>query len=162
MKFSSFLFLLASVVFLGCAQEQAPPPPPVASMEVSTVDEEAAVVAIADRFSEAVATHDSTMAASVLSENVIIAEGGNIETRDVYLSGHFNGDAAFIGAMTREPISQKVTVSGDAAWMVSESRLHGTFRDREVDIISLGTLVLSRDGGPWKIVSVHWSSGTSH
>jgi ketosteroid isomerase-like protein len=157
MKFYSVLPAILILAAAGCAQPEAPSAP-----EPAPVDQKPALVEVAERFSAAVATNDSTMAASVLSEDVKIVEGGSIETRDSYLSGHFHGDAAFIGAVTRDQVSRDVTVLGDAAWMVSKSRLQGTFRDREIDINSLETLVLTRGDSGWKIVSIHWSSGSSH
>lgn len=117
------------------------------------------VLAALDSFHEALARGDSASVADLLSSNVFISEGGKIESKEEYLSGHFHGDSAYLSAMAREPISRMVTIRGETAWVVSKTRLHGTFRDREIDSNSVETVVLIRSDGHWVIAAIHWSSG---
>ncbi|NNE69921.1 MAG: nuclear transport factor 2 family protein [Rhodothermales bacterium] len=154
MKFHP-LVLGASLILLTAACGSGASPEPTST----PADLEASVSAVADEFGMAIATHDSTLAASVLAPGVTILEGGSIETRDQYLSHHFHSDAAFIGSLSREPISSEVSIRGDVAWRVSRSRLQGTYQDREIDMVSVETLILEKQDGSWKISSVHWSSG---
>ena len=117
------------------------------------------VLAALDAFHKGLENGDSTAVAGLLSSTVSISEGGNIESKEEYLSGHFHGDSAYLGAMTREPISSTVTIRGETAWVVSKTRLHGSFRDREIDSNSVETVVLILSEGRWLIDAVHWSSG---
>lgn len=110
-------------------------------------------------FYESLAAGDSSAVASMLAEDVLIAEGGNVQTRLEYLSGHFHGDAAFLGAMERESLSFSARLSGETATVVSTSRLSGMRGEREIDMISVETAVLVRIGDSWQISSIHWSSG---
>ncbi len=114
--------------------------------------------AAADAFRAAIVANDSTAAASIILEDALIVEGGGIETREHYLSGHFNGDGAFLSAMTREPLERTVSVAGHAAWITSTSRLQGNFRDRDIDMTSAELLVLKHSDAGWKVAAVHWSS----
>lgn len=41
------------------------------------------------------------------------------------------------------------------AWVVSESRIHGRYKDNEIDLISIETAVLARAEDGWKIVHLH-------
>jgi len=41
---------------------------------------------------------------------------------------------------------------------VSESRIHGRYKDNDIDPISIETAVLERAEDGWKIVHLHWSS----
>lgn len=126
------------------------------TMGDSAMAESAAVAA--DAFRAAIVANDSTAAASIILEDALIVEGGGIETREHYLSGHFNGDGAFLSAMTREPVERTVSVAGHVAWITSTSRLQGNYRDRDVDVTSAELLVLEHSEAGWKVAAVHWSS----
>jgi ketosteroid isomerase-like protein len=117
-----------------------------------------AAVGAAEAFRAAIVANDSTLAAAIILEDALILEGGGVETREHYLSGHFNGDGAFLSAMTRELKDRKVSVSGHAAWITTTSRLHGNYRDRDIDMTSAELLVLEHSDAGWKVAAVHWSS----
>ena len=68
-------------------------------------------------------------------------------------------DMAFMKAMHREVISQQVIDSSDAATVVTRSRVHGIYKDKEIDLNSTETLVMKKVNGQWKVVHIHWSSG---
>ena len=124
-----------------------------------TVSDTTEVKSVVSQFHASIADADSAAVAKILSDDAIIIEGGRAESKMQYLSHHFHSDAAYLGAMTREPLQTKVSESGDTAWVMSITRLHGTFRDREVDSNSAELLVLRKTETGWKIVAVHWSSG---
>jgi ketosteroid isomerase-like protein len=117
-----------------------------------------AAVAAAEAFRAAIVANDSTAAAAIILEDALILESGGVETREHYLSGHFNGDGAFLSAMTRELLDRTVSVSGHAAWITTTSRLHGNYRDRDIDMTSAELLVLKHGESGWKVAAVHWSS----
>ena len=127
--------------------------------QMSAPSDSAAVAAVADRFREAITAGDAEAAGALLAPDAAILEGGKIETAHDYLSHHFVSDGSFLRAMTREPGERRVTVAGDAAWVVSRSRLHGRYRDRDLDMNSAELMVLRRTDGGWRIAAVHWSSG---
>ena len=76
-----------------------------------------------------------------------------------YISGHFHGDSAYLAAIDRDQKSSDLKIVGDVAWLVSTTHMHGTYREREVDSISVETLVLHLSDSKWEIAAVHWSSG---
>ena len=144
----TFLFLLVLAATSASARAQ-----------MSAPSDSAAVVAVAEQFREAITAGDAKAAGALLTHDVAILEGGKIETAHDYLSHHFLSDGPFLRAMTREPGERRVTVAGDAAWVVSRSRLHGAYRDRDIDMNSVELMVLRRTDGGWRIAAVHWSSG---
>ncbi len=114
----------------------------------------------ADAFSRAIVAHDSVEAARLLAVDARILEGGQAETREQYLAHHFHADAAFVAGMERTPLSRTIRAVGDVAWVLSTSRMTGTYRDREIDVVSAETLVMKWTPDGWRIASVHWSSGS--
>ena len=81
-----------------------------------------------------------------------------METREEYLSHHLSADMAFAASVERTPESLLVTILGDVAWVVSSSRTIGMVRDRPIDSRGAELMVLSREGGEWRIHAIHWSS----
>lgn len=53
------------------------------------------VIKTLDAFHQAIIDNDSQAAQDLLSESVRILEGGNIKTKDEYLSHHFHSDENF-------------------------------------------------------------------
>ncbi len=114
--------------------------------------------AVIHAFHDALAAGDSTAALSRLADDVVILEGGGIEDKDHYRSGHLAGDMRFAQAVpaTRGEIS--ITQVGDVAWAWSTSTREGRMGDREIDSRGADLVVLRRDGGRWLITAIHWSS----
>lgn len=63
-----------------------------------------------------------------------------------------------MAGMEREVLDRTVLEAGDMAVVSTRSRLTGGFRDRELDLFSTETLVLSQTDGGWKVRHIHWSS----
>jgi len=118
----------------------------------------AAVVAVVDAFHGALEAADTAAVRRLLSEDVIVQEGGGVEDRVEYFSHHLSADMAFAGAVEAERRLVAVEVRGDVAWVASTSRRTGTFRDREVDLQGAELMVLSREADVWRISAIHWSS----
>lgn len=74
--------------------------PSSSSLRAQTGDDE--VVAVVDAFHEALVAGDSTAALALLSDDVVILEGGGVETKDEYRSGHLAGDMRFAAAVPAE------------------------------------------------------------
>jgi ketosteroid isomerase-like protein len=109
-------------------------------------------------FHEALATGDSLAALALLSDDVTIQEGGAVEDKGHYRAGHLRGDIAFASAVPSQRSDFKVRVAGDVAWVTSTSSTKGEYRGRAIDSVGAELMVLSREGGGWRITSIHWSS----
>jgi ketosteroid isomerase-like protein len=119
-----------------------------------------AVVGVVTRFHAALTSGDSTGALALLSPDVRILEGANVETFAQYRSGHLVADMrATTGIKPTRTVSQ-VMVVGDAAWVISTSRAERAAANGTVTAsLTAETMVLTRSAGAWKIAAIHWSSG---
>ena len=114
---------------------------------------------VVDDVHAALARGDTVAAEKLLSEAVIIFEGGSAErSRVEYASAHLLADAAFEQAVGSQMVRRNGGTSGDLAWVASEGRTKGQFKGRDVDRVTTETMVLHRVSGVWMIVHVHWSS----
>ena len=89
---------------------------------------------------------------------LIFESGGAERSRDEYQSHHMKSDMAFLAQMQSDVIRRNESVHGDNAWIVTESRIHGRYKDSDIDLVSIETAVLERTEDGWKIVHLHWSS----
>ena len=127
----------------------------------SDSEREVAASRTADRFHTALAAGDRAAVEALLLPDAVVLEGGKTESRTEYFGHHFGSDAAFLAAVEREPLTRETEVAGDAAWVASTSRLHGTYDGRDLDLDSAELLVLRRDASApdgWRVAAVHWSS----
>lgn len=131
---------------------------PSSGLISSSNADSAAVATAIDRFHAALASGDSTAAASLLAPDAVIMESGGVETRAEYLSHHLPGDMAFARAIrsVRSPV--RVTVHGNAAWATSTSTAEGVYRERPVNSAGAELMVLTRTPAGWRITAIHWSS----
>ena len=96
---------------------------------------------------------------AALAPDVLIFESGGAErSRAEYESHHMRSDMAFLKQMRSSVTRRNETVQGDTAWIVTESRIHGRYKDSDIDLVSIETAVLERGMDGWKIVHLHWSS----
>ncbi|MFH5886004.1 nuclear transport factor 2 family protein [Halalkalibaculum sp. DA3122] len=79
------------------------------------------VIKTLDAFHQAIIDNDSQAGKNLLSESVRILEGGNIETKEEYLSHHFHSDGKFLSAMKREVESRNVSIDGNTAWVSTQT-----------------------------------------
>jgi ketosteroid isomerase-like protein len=117
-------------------------------------------VGVVNRFHAALHSSDSTGALALLAPEVMILEGGTVETFAQYRSGHLAADIrASAGAQATRTVTQ-VSVQGEAAWVVSTSRTQRTSA-AGVTTTSAGAelMILKRSATGWKIAAIHWSSG---
>jgi uncharacterized protein (TIGR02246 family) len=132
--------------------------PGVAAAQRLPAADSAAVVAVVERFHRALATGDSAAALSLLAPDALILESGGVENRDEYRSHHLPGDIQFATAVPGTRTVVRVSVLGDAAWLVSTSVTQGELRGRQIDAAGAELVLLSRERGGWMIRSIHWSS----
>lgn len=117
---------------------------------------------IVDAFHAALARGDTAAAARLLTDDALIFEHGRAErSKAEYAGHHLPSDAAYAQATRHETTRRGGRVTGDLAYVVSEGRTTGRFRDKDVDQVSVETMVLTRVGDDWKITHVHWSSRAS-
>ncbi|MDZ4762640.1 MAG: nuclear transport factor 2 family protein [Alphaproteobacteria bacterium] len=112
-----------------------------------------------DAFHTALGRKDTTSAAALLSDNALIFEGGYVERSKVeYASHHLGADAAYASAVPTSLVRRSGFADGDMAWIASETRSTGTYKDKPVDRLSTETMVLKKEASGWRIVHIHWSS----
>ena len=112
-----------------------------------------------DAFHAALRKGDTRSAAALLASDVLIYEGGGIErTKAEYESHHLAADAAFTQAVPAVLTRRAGYAIGTMAWIASEGRTTGMYKDKPVDRVTAETMVLRRSGSDWKIVHIHWSS----
>ena len=117
-----------------------------------------AVVRTAERFQQALASGDSVSALGLLAESALILESGDLETRSDYRAHHLAADMEFASAVSATRHIERVTVVGNAAWIIATSTARGRFREREVNSLGAELMVLTRTAAGWRITAIHWSS----
>lgn len=116
-------------------------------------------VAAVERFSNALSAGQLDKAGIELDAKVLILESGGAErTAAEYLGGHAKGDAAFLKGVHVQLVRRTAQVSGDMAWVGSESEIHNMKDGKMTTILSTETMILNRTSNTWKIVHIHWSS----
>lgn len=116
-------------------------------------------VATVDRFFAALGRGDTEAAGRELASDVSVFENGRVERSAAeYMGGHAGHDAAFIQEAHHQPKHRIARVSGDLAWVASESEFHANRDEGMLTVFSNETMVLRRSGARWEIVHIHWSS----
>jgi ketosteroid isomerase-like protein len=121
----------------------------------SAADEAAETV---EKYHRALASADTVAAVALLSTDVMVLEGGHLETLEEYRSHHLPADMAFSAGVPSDRTVVQTVVEGDVAWVVSRSVAKGKFRDRDIDATGAELIVLSKEKDDWKIRAIHWSS----
>ena len=124
----------------------------------TTRSDSSAVVALVANFHEALAAGDSARALAALAPDVMILESGGIENRDDYRAHHLPADIQFARAVASTRTVTRVTIEGDAAWVVASSVTQGQNNGRAVNSAGAELVVLRRTPSGWLISAVHWSS----
>jgi ketosteroid isomerase-like protein len=129
--------------------------PSVALMSSDALEAAKAV----DVFHARLASGDGAGAASLLAEDALIFESGHAErSRSEYASHHAGADAAYAAAVPPKLTHRTGFVDGSMAWIVSESRTTGMYRDKPVDRVTTETMILRKAAEGWRIAHIHWSS----
>lgn len=109
-------------------------------------------------FHDALASGDSAGALALLHPDVRVYESGHAETLTEYRSGHLAADIEFAVGTDREVLGDHVSGGDGWALYLSEYRMEGTFRDREVETRGTETMLLLETEDGWRIRHIHWSS----
>jgi len=153
------LIALALVGSLVAVAAQAHPQPHAAPPTATAAQPPADAARVVDAFHAALRRGDTAAATAHLDDAVLIFEAGGAERSQAeYAKAHLAGDAAFAQAVGSELVRRAGGAGGDLAWVASEGRTRGRYKDRDVDRITTETMVLRRQAGGWRIVHVHWSS----
>lgn len=133
------------------------------SADVSTFAPAAQQAAtVVEGFHAALERGDTRAALSFLDEKAVIYESGGVErSRAEYASHHLAADAAFTKAVPSKVVRRTGEAVGNVAWIATEGRTTGTYKDEAVDQLTTETVVLRRTGGAWKIIHIHWSSAAA-
>lgn len=145
------LTLTAWSMFPGIALAHAP--------HMDVPDAAQAAAATVDRFFAALTAGDLDRAGAELDRDVLILEGGGAEhSAAEYLGGHAKDDAEFLKTAHQKLGRRLARISGELAWVASESELEVQQDGKPVTILSTETMVLQSTEAGWKIVHIHWSS----
>lgn len=129
------------------------------AMPIPTTAAEGSPIAIVSAFGNALRTGDEPTLQTLILPNVVIAEGGGTERSFAEYAGHhMPSDMAFIGAVESTMIKRDVLEGIDQATVITESQIHGTFKDQTIHSKMVETMVLQRGDDGWKIAHIHWSS----
>lgn len=148
--------LAATMPLAAAAQTSSAPI--IAAM--SAEEQEAA--RIVDAFHAALAKGDGAAAAALLAEDALIYEGGHAErSKAEYASHHAGADALYAAAVPSRLLRRDGFSEGGMAWIASESRATGVYKDKAVDRLTTETMILRKTPAGWRIVHIHWSSRTA-
>jgi ketosteroid isomerase-like protein len=118
--------------------------------------------AVVDAFHAAIAAGDIPTALARLSDDAVVFEAGNVERgKAEYAEKHAAADAEFAKQVSSRIVRRSGRTSGDTAWILTESRSTGTYKERPLDRMTTETMMLTRQGGVWRIIHIHWSSATA-
>ncbi len=117
-----------------------------------------AVVQTVSRFQDALKSGDTATIRRVISSDLRVLEGGEVETRAQYLSHHLAADIEFAKAVRSERAVLSYTRQGNVAWLISTSTATGNFNGREINSVGAELMILSRAQKGWQIRAIHWSS----
>lgn len=151
--------LVAAIGTIGSLRGHEPRPAAAPTPGAPRVEVSGSPAAAVEGFHSALAAGKREEALRWLDSRVVIFESGGAEmSRDEYAGHHLGGDMEFVSAVETDVIDRQAHSEGDAAWVLTRTRTTGRFRDRDVDVDGVETMVLRRTGGQWRIVHVHWSS----
>jgi len=151
--------LLAAVVLVAESAAQAHEPAKTAATSGQVSPSARAARQAVEGFHAALAAGETQRALDYLAPDVLIVEEGGAErSRAEYASHHLAADAAFTHAVPSTPLASTGEAIGDLAYIVTESRMTGTYNGKPVDRLSAESMMLRNGPAGWKIVHIHWSS----
>lgn len=115
-----------------------------------------------DAFHAALSRGETAAALALLADDAVIYESGGVERgKAEYASHHLEADAAFSKAVPSQIVRRSGAAAGELAWVLTEGRTTGSFRDRPVDRVTTETAMLRRTAAGWRITHFHWSSAAA-
>lgn len=140
------------------APDRATVEPSSRSDQITAPSDSIAVMRTASRFHDALRSGDTATAKSLLSSDLRVLEGGEVENRAQYIAHHLAADIEFAKAVRGEQTVVSYVRQGNVAWLVSRSTATGKFNGRDIDSVGAELMILSRTQRGWRIRAVHWSS----
>ena len=114
---------------------------------------------VVEAFHLALGAQDKEALLALLAPDVVILESGGYEaSRDEYASHHLGSNMEFTAATEQTLDKRWSDRQGEVAWVLSSTHTQGTFRDREIDVRGVETMLLRRVDSKWLIAHIHWSS----
>ena len=150
---------LAVVLAVAPALTAGAQTPETASTVVALPPTAREAAKVVDAFHAALVGQDAAGAAALLSDSALVFEGGYVErSKAEYASHHLGADAAYASAVPTSIVKRSGFASSDMAWIASETRTTGTYKDKAVDRLSTETMILKKEVSGWRILHIHWSS----
>ena len=110
-------------------------------------------------FHRALDEKDEAAVQNLLKEDVLIFESGYAERSFAEYQGHhMPADMAFAAGTTSKASRTRVFEDGDMALVVRDRHTQGRWKDKDVNSLTLETIVLNRDEQGWRIAHIHWSA----
>lgn len=114
---------------------------------------------VVDAFHKALSSNDIAAALTLLADDVVIYEGGRVErSKAEYASHHAPADAAYAAAVPSTLLKRTAWADGATAWIISESRAAGRYKEKAVDQLTTESIVLRKTPTGWRVAHIHWSS----
>lgn len=116
--------------------------------------------AVLDAFRTALTEGDTEVVKDVLSDDVLIFEGGGVErSLAEYSAHHLKSDIKFSQAVPSQLLERTVQEADGLAVITSRYSVSGEYNGREVDLTMNETVTVSNttESG-WKIIRIHWSN----
>jgi ketosteroid isomerase-like protein len=140
---------LSLALVLSSAACATPPPAPPNESEVTSVVES---------FYGAMKKGDAAAAMRMIAPDAVFLESGKLETRAEYEANHLPADIEFESQVDGKRGPMRVAFDGNTAWVIALTEYDGKFEGDPVSFVSAQLVVLTRDSGPWRIRTIHWSS----
>ena len=120
---------------------------------------DSAAATVVKDFHQALQIGDVVTVRKVLADEVVIFENGGVErSLNEYAAHHMKSDMEFLREAQVTDLEFQVRVVGNIAMSLYRSKVQGRFREQDLDIQTMETLVLMKQDEQWKIVHVHWSN----
>lgn len=126
----------------------------------SSAEEVSEPTVVLDRFRTALTEGDTEVVKDVLSDDVLIFEGGGVErSLAEYSAHHLKSDIKFSQAVPSKLIERTRYEVASLAVITSRYSISGAYNGREIDLTMNETVTVSNttESG-WKIIRIHWSN----
>jgi ketosteroid isomerase-like protein len=155
---------LAAALVLACAGAPAGAhePSKSASAQAGLSPAAAQAAMVVDAFHAALERGDTAAALTALADDALIYESGGVERgKAEYAAQHLAADSEFARAVPSTRTRRAGHVQGALAWIATEGRTTGVWKNKAIDRLTTETMLLRRERRGWMIVHVHWSSSAA-
>lgn len=159
----------ALIVFVCCLAVPASafgdkrPPSPAPSQPAAKrppADPADAVRTTVLRHAEAIEKRDLAALDTLYADDpelLVIENSGADKSWKAYRDHHLAPELAEVKDLRYRYANVRVDVDAALAWATFEYELHAVIKDKPLDVVGRGTMVLRRKGDAWKIVHSHTS-----